>query len=115
MLLIIILLILDQNRPRKFSNRGKKYFDYLIKPAQTCIYAKPVVAEEIVKIIGKFNPNKSPGHDDITNMVVKKVAPEISKSLTVHYWQIRKRVFLSSYFYGICRVEAVGLTNCNYA
>ena len=35
------------------------------------MYTKPI-AEEIVKIIGKFSPNKSPGHDDITNMVVKK-------------------------------------------
>ena len=56
----------------KIQHSGKDYFDYLTKPKQTCIYTKPIVAEEIVKIIGKFNPNKSPGHDDITNMVVKK-------------------------------------------
>ena len=30
------------------------------------------VAEEIVKNISKFSLNKSPGHDDIANMVVKK-------------------------------------------
>ena len=65
----------------KIQHTGKNYFDYLIKPAQTCIFTKPIVPEEIVKIIGKFNPNKSPGHDNITNMVVKKVAPEISKPL----------------------------------
>ena len=51
---------------------GKDYFDYLVKPVQTCIFTKPIVAEEIVKIIGKFNQNKSPGRDDITNMVIKK-------------------------------------------
>ena len=56
----------------KIQHTGKNYFDYLIKRAQTCIYTKPIVAEEIVKITGKFNPNKSPGHDDITDMVVKK-------------------------------------------
>ena len=65
----------------KIQHTGKNYFDYLIKPAQTCIFTKPIVPEEIVKIIGKFNPNKSPGYDNITNMVVKKVAPEISKPL----------------------------------
>ena len=55
----------------KIQHKGKDYFDYLIKSAQTC-YTKPIVAEEIVKIIGKFNQNKSPSHDDITKMVVKK-------------------------------------------
>ena len=29
------------------------------------MYTKPVVPEEIVKIIAKFNQNKSPAHDDI--------------------------------------------------
>ena len=42
----------------KIQHTGKNYFDYLIKPAQTCIFTKPIVPEEIVKIIGKFNPNK---------------------------------------------------------
>ena len=67
----------------KIQHTGKNYFDYLTKPAQTCIFAKPIVAEEIVKIIGKFNPNKSPGHDNITNMVIKKVPLEICKPLSM--------------------------------
>ena len=47
------------------------------------MYSKPVVSDEIVKIISKFNENKSPGHDDIGNMIVKKVALEISKPLEI--------------------------------
>ena len=35
---------------------------------------KPILADEIVKIIGKFNQNKSPGHDGIGNFIVKNVA-----------------------------------------
>ena len=46
------------------------------------MYTKPVVPEKIVKIIAKFIQNKSPGHDDIGNMIVKKVATEISKPLS---------------------------------
>ena len=53
-----------------------------MKPTQTCIHAKPIVPEEIFKIIGWFNPNESLGHDDITKMVVKNVASEISKPLS---------------------------------
>ena len=43
---------------------------------------KPIVADEVVKIISKLNQNKSPGHDGIGNLIVKKVASIISKPLT---------------------------------
>ena len=42
---------------------------------------KPVLADEIVKIISKFNQNKSPGHDGIGNFIVKNVAHIISGPL----------------------------------
>ena len=42
---------------------------------------KPIIAEEIVKIISKFNQNKSPGHDGIGNLIVKNVAHIVSRSL----------------------------------
>ena len=45
----------------KIQHRGKNYFDYLIKPAQTCTYKVPIVSKEIVTIIVKFNS------DNITN------------------------------------------------
>ena len=46
------------------------------------MYTKPVVPEEIVKIIAKFNQNKSPGLDDTGNMIVKIIAIEMSKPLS---------------------------------
>ena len=42
---------------------------------------KPILADEIVKIISKFNQNKSPGHDGIGNFIVKNVAHIISGPL----------------------------------
>ncbi len=51
---------------------GKNYYDYLKTPLSSSMYMKPIVPEEIVKIIYKFNANKSTGHDDIGNFVVKK-------------------------------------------
>ena len=47
------------------------------------MHTKQVVAEEIIKIISEFQQNKSPGHDDIGNLVVKIVAPEISEHLAM--------------------------------
>ena len=47
------------------------------------MYTKPVVPEEIVKIIAKFKQNKSP--DDIGNVIVKKVSTEISKPLSTMF------------------------------
>ena len=46
------------------------------------MFKKPIVADEVVKIIGKLNQSKSPGHDGIGNLIVKKVASVISKPLT---------------------------------
>ena len=43
---------------------------------------KPVIEQLIIKIIDKFNPNKSAGHDNIGNFVIKKVGSEIVKPLT---------------------------------
>ena len=43
---------------------------------------KPIVEDEIIKIIAKFDQNKSPGHDGISNFVLKRIAKEIVKPLT---------------------------------
>ena len=39
--------------------------------------------EEVIKIIYKFNQNKSAGHDGIGNFIVKRIAKEISVPLTL--------------------------------
>ena len=49
------------------KHSGKDYFKYILNPTQTSLFMKPIIAEEIVKIISKFNQNKSPGHDGIGN------------------------------------------------
>ena len=41
---------------------------------------KNVFEQDVIKI--KFNPNKSAGHDNIGNFVIKKVDSEIVKPLT---------------------------------
>ena len=42
---------------------------------------KPIVEDEILKIISKFDKNKSPGHDGIGDLIVKRVANELTKPL----------------------------------
>ena len=63
------------------KHSGKDYFEYLLNPTQTSLFMKPIIAEEIVKIISKFNQNKSPGHDGIGNLIVKNVAHIVSRPL----------------------------------
>ena len=43
---------------------------------------KPIIEEEIIKIICKFDKNKSAGHDGIGNLIVKRVANEIARPLS---------------------------------
>ena len=45
------------------------------------MYIKPIVELDIEKIIDKFDTNKSAGHDNIGNLIVKKVRTEILKPL----------------------------------
>ena len=46
------------------------------------MFMKPIVEDEIIKIIAKLDQNKSPGHDGIGNFVLKRIAKEIVKPLT---------------------------------
>ena len=57
---------------KEINNSGKDYFEYMNNPLCENIFMKPIVETEIIKIISKFNKNKSPGHDDIGNNVLKK-------------------------------------------
>ena len=44
---------------------------------------RPIIEDEILKMINKFDKNKSAGHDGIGNLIVKGVAKEILYPLTV--------------------------------
>ena len=64
------------------QNTGKNYYDYLHEMKSSSMYMKPIIEHDIIKIIDKFNPTKSAGHDNIGNFVIKKVGSEIVKPLT---------------------------------
>ena len=55
------------------KNTGKNYYDYLPDMRSGGMYMKPIVELDIAKIIDKFDPNKSAGHDNIENFIIKKV------------------------------------------
>jgi hypothetical protein len=62
------------NLASKIQRSGKEYFDYFKNPISDCMFMKPIVETEIIKIIDKFNQNKSAGNDNIGNFVIKRVA-----------------------------------------
>ena len=64
------------------QNTGKNYYDYLHNMRSSSMYMKPIVELDILKIVSKFNANKSAGHDNIGNFIIKKVQSEIVKPLT---------------------------------
>ena len=59
------------------QNTGKNYY-----MRSNSMHMKPIVTSDIIKIIDKFNPNKSAGHDNVGNYTIKKVGKEIVKPLT---------------------------------
>ena len=46
------------------------------------MHMKPIVVSDIIKIIDKFNPKKSAGHDNVGKYITKKVGKQIVKPLT---------------------------------
>ena len=64
------------------KNTGKNYYDYLPDVRSSSMYMKSIVESDIIKIINKFHPNKSAGHDNVGNFIIKKVKSEIVKPLT---------------------------------
>ena len=65
------------------NSTGKTYDQYLGEPMQKSMFMKPIVEKEIIKIIAKFDPNKSAGHDNIGNNIVRKIVNEIAEPLTM--------------------------------
>ena len=57
----------------KLSNSSKTFHDFL--PPRNCsdsFFLKPIQPNEIVKIVGEFQKNKSPGYDEIDSNVLQK-------------------------------------------
>ena len=71
------------NLAAKINSTGKSFYDYLKNPMNSCMFMKPIVETKIIQIITKFKQNKSAGHDDVGNLLIKRVAKEITLPLTI--------------------------------
>ena len=49
------------------------------------MFMKPIVETEIKQIISKFKHNKSAGHDDTGNLIVRRVANKLALPLTITF------------------------------
>ena len=67
----------------KINRTGKEYHEYLKDPIEKSVFLSPVIDDEIIKIITKFDQTKSPGHNNIGNNTIKRIAKEISKPLAI--------------------------------
>ena len=64
------------------QSTGKNYYGYLHSIRSSSMYMKIIVESDILKIVSKFNVNKSDGHDNTGNFIIKNVRSEIVKPLT---------------------------------
>ncbi len=82
------------NLASQIENENQNYSDFLFHPSNHTMFMQPVTENEILKIISKLDPNKSPGHDNINNHLIKKIANEICSPLTrLFNLSITKSVF----------------------
>ena len=64
-----MILNVGPNLASKIQSTGKHYYDYLSTAHKQSIFMRPIVEDEILKIINKFDKNKSTGHDGIGNLI----------------------------------------------
>ena len=84
MILLTFFFNIGPNLASKINSTGKEYHEYLKDPIQKkSVFLSPVIDDEIVKIITKFDRTKSSGHENIGNNIIKRIAKEISKTLAI--------------------------------
>ena len=57
--------------------------EYLTKNNNNSIYLSPTDEQEVLKLISNFKSKKSTGHDNISSIILKSVAPSISWPLMI--------------------------------
>ena len=91
-------LIMAENFNEYFSNIGsnlskaipecsKSFNDFLKEPNQKTIFFGPTNPDEIFAIVGSLKSKKSPGHDQITNELIKNVLEGIMQPL-IHIFNL---------------------------
>ena len=80
--MIFFFVNVGPNLASRIQSTGKQYHDYLSTAQKHSIFMRPIAEDEILKLIYKFDKNKSAGHDGIGNLIVKGVAKEIVHPLT---------------------------------
>ena len=63
-------------------NTNTNFSDFLSAPFEKSIFFNPTSGKEILDIIGTFKNGKSPGNDNISPTVVKRIGPFISTPLS---------------------------------
>ena len=67
----------------EYKTQWQRFYEYLQETESSSIFLNPIVESDIMEIINKLNPTKSPGCDNIGNNIIKKVSNEIIKPLTM--------------------------------
>ena len=67
------------------KHKGKDFNSYLRDQNSYTCFLKPTDVEEIYKVIRNLGNNKSPGHDNISSNIIKKVAKEILYPFQTHF------------------------------
>ena len=57
----------------KSKSTGKEYHKYLKDPIQKSVFLSPVIDDEIISIIIKFDQTKSSGYDNFGNNIIKSL------------------------------------------
>ena len=78
---------IGENLAQTIPPSNKEFFDFLGSPNLNCLFFVPTHRNEIIDIVTSLNNNKSAGHDEINNYLLKGIINSIADPL-VHIFNL---------------------------
>ena len=70
------------NQTSQIPDNNIHFSTYLSNPNESSMFFTPITEDEVIEIIKNLDAKKSPGHDHIPILIIKKLASELSVPLT---------------------------------
>jgi len=70
------------NQVSQIPDTNTHFSTYLSNPTQNSMLFTPITEDEVIEVINNLDAKKSAGHDNISILIIKKLATELSTPLT---------------------------------
>ena len=80
--LMIFSFNIGPNQASQIPDNNIHFSTYLSNPNESSMFFTPITEDEVIEMIKNLDAKKSPGHDHVPILIIKKLANELSIPLT---------------------------------